>query len=275
MTGKKLIWFVEANLEKEISLDTVAEGLGLSRFHVTRLFGVLYGHSIMAYVRARRLSEAAKLIVLGDDDLLGLALRFGYGSHEAFGRAFRDHFGVPPSAVRDPHVLNNLTLTEALSTMSDPLLTLKSPRIETAPAMAIAGLSGTFDFNQFGGIPLLWQRFRDYFGQIDAQIGGVSYGVSYNYRPEGLDYMAGVEVSEGDLPDGFSKVRIEPQTYCVFEHNGHVSTISATWRAIYEHGLRDAQRSPVYVPSFERMDERFDGRTGTGVVEIWVPVAGA
>ena len=271
---KNILWYIEAHLDSEFELSDVADAFGLSRFHLTRLFGVSYGQSLMAYVRARRLSEAAKVLVQDDHDILDVALGAGYGSHEAFTRAFREQFGRPPSEVRQPQSLQNLHLTEALSIMSEPKSDLKSPRLVKAPAMKLAGLSGTFEFNKFGGIPGLWQKFRDYFGHIDSQKDGAAYGVSYNYRPEGLDYMAAVEVGDGDLPPEFSVVKLEAQTYAVFEHHGHVSEISGTWRAIYDTGLKDAGLAPVYVPSFERMDDRFDGRTGSGLIEIWVPVAG-
>jgi AraC family transcriptional regulator len=48
----------------------------------------------MRYVRGRRLTEAAKVLSDGAPDILTVALDAGYGSHEAFTRAFRDQFGV-------------------------------------------------------------------------------------------------------------------------------------------------------------------------------------
>ncbi len=73
---------------------------GVSRFHMVRAFAAATGLSVMRYVRARRLSEAARALADGAPDILALALEADYGSHEAFTRAFRDHFGVTPEAVR-------------------------------------------------------------------------------------------------------------------------------------------------------------------------------
>ena len=51
----------------------------------------------MRYMRGRRLSEAARVLANGGADILTVALDFGYGSHEAFTRAFRrSQFGVNP-----------------------------------------------------------------------------------------------------------------------------------------------------------------------------------
>lgn len=151
----------------------------------------------------------------------------------------------------------------------------QKPRRVRGTPMTLAGISGTFDFANLSGIPAQWQAFRPWFGQIEGQVGGVCYGVSYNFRPDGLDYMCAVEIDPAhasDLPEGFSKLTVSAADYAVFEHHGHVSGISQTWRRIYDEWLPAAGLSARYVPSFERMDGRFDGHMGTGVVEIWVPV---
>ena len=57
---EKASWFVENKFAREITLDEIAEATGVSRYHVSRAFSVATGHSLMGYVRARRLSEAAR-----------------------------------------------------------------------------------------------------------------------------------------------------------------------------------------------------------------------
>src|SRR5699024_9680408 len=51
------------------------------------------------YVRRRRMTVAAADVV-GDEDFLTISVRFGYGSTEAFGRAFRAVHGVSHGDVR-------------------------------------------------------------------------------------------------------------------------------------------------------------------------------
>jgi AraC-like DNA-binding protein len=108
--AQKALWFIESHLANALTLDEIAGVAGISRFHLVRAFAVATGFSVMRYVRARRLSEAARALAGGAPDILNLALDADYGSHEAFTRAFRDHFGVTPEAVRssgaDPHGLN-------------------------------------------------------------------------------------------------------------------------------------------------------------------------
>jgi AraC family transcriptional regulator len=123
-------------------------------------------------------------------------------------------------------------------------------------------------------MPSQWNKFVPHLGQIQGQAGAFAYGVIYNCDEAGsCDYMCGVEVKEfPSHPAGFTRLRIPPQTYAVFEHRDHISAIGATWKAIWEHGLADAGYQAADGPAFERYGEQFDGATGLGGLELWVPV---
>src|SRR6187551_803242 len=108
----KALWFIESHLTQDITLDDVAEASDVSRFHMSRAFGAVLNSSVMQYVRARRLSEAARRLADGAPDILSVALEAGYGSHEAFTRAFRDQFGRTPEQVRADGRIETLTIWE-------------------------------------------------------------------------------------------------------------------------------------------------------------------
>ena len=95
----RLVELVEENLTEEVDLARLASGVGTTEYHLRRMFSSLAGMPLSEYVRRRRMSVAAADL-LGDEDLLGVAVRFGYGSTEAFGRAFRAVHGASPSEVR-------------------------------------------------------------------------------------------------------------------------------------------------------------------------------
>src|SRR3954469_126714 len=110
----KAIWFIESHLCSELTLEQVAEIGGVSRYHMVRAFGMTTGCSVMRYVRARRLTEAARTLANGAPDILAVALDAGYASHEAFTRAFRDQFGSTPDKVRTTGTVDNLLLMEPI-----------------------------------------------------------------------------------------------------------------------------------------------------------------
>ena len=66
----KALWYIESHLDSELSLEEVAEVAGVSRFHLSRAFADSTGSSFAGYVRARRLSEAAKSLAHGAPDIL-------------------------------------------------------------------------------------------------------------------------------------------------------------------------------------------------------------
>src|SRR3954462_3676662 len=122
--AQKALWFIESHLADELTLEEIACVAGISRFHMVRAFAAATGLSVMRYVRARRLTEAARALAGGAPDILALGLEADYGSHEAFTRAFRDHFGVTPEMVRSSTCLDHLELQEPImmdSTFSDKL----------------------------------------------------------------------------------------------------------------------------------------------------------
>src|SRR4030081_2004638 len=112
--AQKALWYIESHLATALTLDEISSIVGVSRFHLVRAFAAATGFSVMRYVRARRLTEAARALAAGAPDILTVALDADYGSHEAFTRAFRDHFGVTPETVRASPHLGNLQLQEPI-----------------------------------------------------------------------------------------------------------------------------------------------------------------
>jgi AraC family transcriptional regulator len=272
--AQKALWFIESHLADALTLDEIASVGGVSRFHMVRAFAAATGLSVMRYVRARRLSEAARALVSGAPDILALALDADYGSHEAFTRAFRDHFGVTPEAVRAAARLDHLKLQEPIVMDSTALDGLRAPRFETSKPLLIAGLGERYTWETSAAIPGQWQRFNQSVRNIPGRIGQVSYGVCCNGDDAGnYDYIAGVEVPDfSDLPREFSKVRIPEQKYAVFTHAEHISTVRRTINTIWNHWLPASGMKVADAPNFERYDVNFDPLTGNGGLEIWVPV---
>jgi AraC family transcriptional regulator len=272
---EKALWFVESHFASDITLDDVARVAGVSRFHLSRAFGLATGQPVLRYVRGRRLSEAARTLAGGAPDILTVALDAGYGSHEAFTRAFRDQFGLAPEMVRAQGHLGNVTLLEATTMDNSPTAQLAPPRFEDAGPLLLAGLSVRYNCAMASAIPMQWQRFGPYLGHIPGQVGMTAYGVTFNSDDEGsMDYMCAAEVSAfTGLPPELSGLRLPAQRYAVFCHREHISGIRSTWSTILNRWLPDSGHELADAPSFERYDERFDAATGMGGLEIWLPLA--
>jgi AraC family transcriptional regulator len=271
----KALWYIESHFGSELTLEEIADASDVSRYHLSRAFPEVTGSAVMRYVRARRLTEAARHLAGGAPDILAVALDAGYASHEAFTRAFRDLFGQTPEAIRRQGNLEGVELIEPLRKGSTVNVALAKPRIENAPLLLVAGLSRRYSREAMGGIPSQWQQFASYIGHVPGQVGDSAYGVCTSSDESGsMTYLCGVEVLAFDtIAQEFATLRIPQHRYAVFTHEGHLSTIRATWEAIFTTGLPLLGAQVADAPDFEKYDERFDPRSGNGIVEIWMPLA--
>lgn len=153
-------------------------------------------------------------------------------------------------------------------------LGLEKPHFEDAPELVLAGLNETYTFESRMNIPRQWERFAPQIGHVPGQVGNVTYGVCWNYRPgSGFDYLSGVEIAAGTkLPADFTQVRLEPQRYAVFTHRGHVSSIPQTIETVWTNWLPDSGLKAAEAPCFERYTEEFNPQTGMGGIELWIPI---
>ena len=270
----RALWIIERNLGAPLSLAGLADACAVTRFHLAHAFGDVTGYSVMEYVRLRRLTESAKLLAGGAGSILQVALASGYGSHEAFTRAFRAHFTVTPERYRSDSPPDRSALIEPARS--------KSPR----PA---SGRSATRGRGRFPGAgsgrdpclrrcdasPAQWRAFGPQIEAIPGRVGLAPLGLMLDIDDDGrFSYACAVEVGYVDHPPpGLRKLRAPAQTYAVFLHRGHVSELRQTYAAIFDRWFPAAGERLAPGPILERHDPRFDVKTGRGGLEIWAPLA--
>lgn len=98
---KKVIDYIERNLEKEINLDTISKNIGYSKFYLNRIFTVQTGITIYKYLKNRRLTVAAEKLVKTDKTIIQIAYEAGYDTQQSFSFAFKQVYLYPPKIYRD------------------------------------------------------------------------------------------------------------------------------------------------------------------------------
>ncbi|MEJ6395061.1 AraC family transcriptional regulator [Gymnodinialimonas sp. 2305UL16-5] len=265
----KVIWQIECHRDAPLSVASLSEACAVSVHHMCRAFQMATGQSVMAYARARRLSVAATEIADGADDILQVALSAGYGSHEAFTRAFMAYLGVLPSTVKQTRDLSTLSLMEPFEMQKDMIVDVAKPEIRDRGAFRVAGLGTTCKDHDISAIPSLWQGLNARAGEFEDL--GPGYGVSYAMEGNGdFKYLAGMEARTP--PAGMEVVEIPAHRYAIFTHRGHVADLPKTIYTIWNKALPDSELSPAPAPEFELYDQRFDVATGRGEIEVWIPV---
>jgi AraC family transcriptional regulator len=81
---------------KNLSLEEISLGVGISKYHFIRLFKSVFGISPYQYQQRKRL-ENAKLAIIHGDSIFDTAIAYGYGDLATFSKAFKQAFGQSPS----------------------------------------------------------------------------------------------------------------------------------------------------------------------------------
>ena len=118
----RVLDYIEANLEGDLTLDHMASIACLSRYHFARTFKQAIGQSPHRYVSARRLERAKALLSDGDRPLVDIALALGFSSQSDFTRVFRQATGQAPGQYRQKAGSRRLEFSPAEVRRSLPIL---------------------------------------------------------------------------------------------------------------------------------------------------------
>jgi AraC family transcriptional regulator len=279
----RVVGFVEEHLGEDIDIAGLSQTLGTTEYHVRRMFSSLAGMPLSEYIRRRRMTVAAADLV-GDDDLLTIAVRYGYGSTEAFNRAFRTVHGVSPSEVRraggplrsQPQLRFRLTV-EGNTTMDT--------RIAERPAFRLVGHAARVPLIHRGVNPHIQAhiaalpatehvRLKELSNTEPAGLLQVSADVEPDYT-EGseLTYLHGVAVTDTTpLPDDLDAIDVAAGSWAVFRTDGpYPETLQSTWAATAGDWFPSNPWRLRPGPSIVAILDRSPDFT-TATCELWLPV---
>ncbi len=100
-----LVWdYVEANMNKELSLESLSRIAMFSPFHFHRIFYAFTGESLNDFVKRKRIEKAATLLISNPDDSISeIAYYCGFNSASVFCRNFKSHFGKSAKEYRNKY----------------------------------------------------------------------------------------------------------------------------------------------------------------------------
>ncbi|WP_030022508.1 AraC family transcriptional regulator [Streptomyces monomycini] len=272
---------IEAHIHRRIEVTELARIAMTSDYHFRRMFSALAGMPLSEYIRRRRLTVAGAKVLAGDRTLLDIAVRYGYGSGEAFARAFRSVHGVGPGeARRDGAPLH------AQPRMSFRLIVEGSSsmryRIVEKEQFHVVGKKARVPLVHEGANPAIAEFVRGIGQETIRRIAALS-----DQQPEGivavcddldpsraegtdLDYYHGV-VPQADAPDALDTLVVPPGTWAVFEHSGPFpETLQILWRDVFTQWFpSNPYRSR---PGPEILRTRLSENGNEADAELWIPV---
>ncbi len=98
---QRVLDFVQAHLSQELSLEALAQQIGLSPYHFARLFRQTTGESPHQFVLRQRIERAQRLLQERDVSLAHVAGASGFANQSHLTQAFKRHLGLTPQAYRE------------------------------------------------------------------------------------------------------------------------------------------------------------------------------
>jgi AraC-like DNA-binding protein len=92
--------WIESHLKEDITLESAARHVSLSKFHFHRLFHRHIGMPFAGYIRQRRLASSAGELIATDRKILDIALNYFFESQASFTRAFKRAYQMSPGQYR-------------------------------------------------------------------------------------------------------------------------------------------------------------------------------
>jgi AraC family transcriptional regulator len=292
----RVLAHIDAHLGESIKLERLARVANFSAFHLHRIFLAHFGETIGSYLTRRRVEQGAtRLASQPRLRVLDAALAVGFGSAEAFTRAFRKHFGSAPSvwrlrsaaSWRNHSKIGQVKSKRGQAKPSRPVYasgmnqtksTLLRVLVASRPAVRIAYMRYQGPF----GEPLgrFWRE--DVYPWLAANdlLHSPRYGISHDdpkvTAANKCRYDAGVEVGESFVPSLNTQITTVPGgLYAFTKFKGTSVETPSIWERILREWLPASGYQLDARPCFEYYptDGEYDEKTGAFTCELCMPIA--
>jgi len=299
----RVLNYIDAHLDQPLELAQLADVANFSRFHFHRIFAAWMGETLGDYARRRRLEKAAFRLSSGvDSTVLDTALATGFGSGEAFARAFKQKFGCTPSEWRDGTAERLAIQAAAIGQYSNPDQAYRNSGQASGPPFGEDGVSHNSNgeyamevkvmdlpaarvayqrrIGAYGpGIGVFWRGTVAPWMESHGLIGNTCYGVGHDdpsiTPPDKCRYDACVEVAADFQPGQQADIVTLPGgRYAVARFQAPTSKIPDAWMWLTREWLPSSGLQCDDRPCFERFDATMgmNPQTGEFTCDICIPV---
>lgn len=242
--------YIHKHLEEDIDFVALAEIACLSPYHWHRIYRAVHGETLAATVRRLRLHHAAGRLGLSDMSIDEIALRAGYGSLQAFTRAFAAAYGMPPAQFRKE---GSHAHYRGLDKEHMPM-TAHTVEIKELGALRLATIPHTGPYLEIG------RAFETLYGVVASRgqlapgmrMVAIYYDDPAQVPAEKLRSRAGLSVGEDvGLAAPLEEARIAAGPHAVLIHKGPYVGLEAAYNWLYCQWLVNSGREPANAPVFE------------------------
>ena len=284
---------IDRRLDQPLDLASLAAVAHFSPYHFHRLFAAWMGETLGDYLRRRRVEQAAsRLAAQPRLSVLQVALAVGFGSGEAFSRAFKAHFGCSPSVWRSrPFAHSKRDQAQRKTDQArahSPANTAGSLPQHEEPPMDVRLVERTPQrvayMRHVGpyGEPIsrFWMQQVAPWMTTDGLIGRARYGISHDdpsiTEPALCRYDACVEVAADYTPSGLALITTLPGgRYAQLPFKGTAAQVALAWTHLLRDWLPASRLQLDNRPCYEHYPQgsTYDPASGAFDCQICIPVA--
>ena len=259
---KTIVEYIHNHLDAKIDIAVLAAQSHFSPYHFHRITRAMLGEPIGAYITRARLETAAKLLRYSDSSIETIAYSVGFETPSSLSKAFKNYFGISPSAHRNKKEL----IIKTTNTMTTHL-NIKTPKIQdledqTCLYYTMYGAYQTLDYAS------AWEKL---WGEVKSQklftkgiqMLGLPHDDPQVTEPEKTRYDACLIIHKEAQPNGDIGVKtLKGGKYAVFLYQGSYKHIADVydymfndWLLNTDYELRDAPCRERYINHPDRVAE--------------------
>ena len=272
------IQYMEEHITEDITVEDVAKEVGVSSFYFQKGFAMLCGYTVSEYIRNRRLALAGNDLLVTEEKIIDIAMKYGYDSPDSFTKAFTRFHGVTPTSVRKDEVLlkSFAPLKIKISLEGGYLMDYKIVKKE---AFTVIANAKTFPYE--GAKEIIPQFWQEHFQSGKGAVVCGWYGINIDMEmgQENFEYLIADPYNpQKEVPEGFVTRTIPAFDWAVFPCRGAMPTaLQDVNTKIYTEwlpALKEYEFAAGYCVEYYDNPTKYEKGTQDEnyYCEIWIPV---
>jgi AraC family transcriptional regulator len=269
---------VERRIEEPFDIDQAIRTVYVSKYHFYRMFKAVVGISVYEYVKRRKLVQAAADLRTCEEDVLDIAFKFGFGSHENFTRNFKKFYNITPAKYRkafrgknDPN--EKLTRIDVESIELDLKVrhgnTTVQDQVGRIEGLKLVGIQRDSNEDNVASIFPFIQHFIQQADRIPNRLSDTVYRLCYDISfVDDLAYykeLVAVRVDDHSMvPSGMKAMSVDGLNMIKYVHKGKMfqdgkDNILSTYQFLYGYRLTASKVNLTSELILEKYDDQFLG----------------
>ncbi len=249
----RVLIHIQENIDKPLSLETLADVACFSPFHFHRIFAAYVGETLKDYIRRTRLEWAAMKLCQTERPITDIALAIGYETPAAFTKAFGQHFGKNPTEFKKSG--EKVKVRGLKCSNSNKEVKAMQPQIRNMPEQNVLFVRKTGRYDKAASEAwaiLMGFAYSHRLMKKETKSIGISHDCPDITPEDKIRYDACITIKQDIKPEGAVGVQtISSGRYAVFLHKGPYNRLGETYNAIFSQWLPASSKKLRDAPCFE------------------------